>query len=397
MSMTNIAPPLTSWKSYEYFEGGHNYRDIRYQDDGGPDGSPCVWADDSLWTIDTPENPRSILFLLQYRFWNNEPPLDLRGAELQFRLRGDNLALHGAQCYFWAVTYAPSATRWHCTGKPIPISHGRWEEPVVLRLEDDPAQWHCSFASDPACQQDLEQTLATCFSYGFSWVGFSRKVTGRVGLSDFRLLQHVDPAWPYVFNGRQGNERWQTISAAGSRQVFIAEPQRIASGVSAVAGVGGPGLYLAEDYLPIGEPFAFVYLAMIKASDSTGGRDLRNAMVMIRQVARDFDDREGKICFFVEHAASGTRWVLKVPIENRDNQPWCAILATEPAFWGRLSGSLALEEVLAGSSGSAGYDYFGIMLTGSNGKPSGTWGLTQFSIGPTLDERCSRAPDQAGG
>ncbi len=393
MAMENVAPPLESWKSYEYFPGGHIYRDIAYDPLGGVDGRPCVWADDSLWTIDTPENPHSILFLLHYRFWDNQPPLDLRGAELRFRLRGENLALHGARCHFWAVTYTPSATRWHFTGEAIPVSPGCWGDEIVLRLAAEQTQWHRSFAADPENPQVLETTLATCFSYGFSFVGFSEKVTGRIGLADFRLLQEVDPCWPYVFNGQQGGGIWLTMSGAGSCQVPIADSERIAAGNSSLVGDGGAGLYLHGDFLSLGEPFSFVYLAVARAQDTTGGRDLRHAMVMVRQMAESFDVKGGRICFFVEHLASGTRWVLKVPIENLSNQPWCAILTTEPAFWGRLSGSLSLEEVLAGRNGSFGYDFFGLMLTGPEGMPSGTWGMTQFSIGPTLDQRCARAPD----
>ena len=386
MVMKNIAPPLAAWKSYEYFPGGHIYRDVRYEPAGGPDGRPCIWADDSLWTIDTPEEPNSILFLLHYRFWDNQPPLDLRNAELGFRLRGDGLALHGARCHFWAVTYAPSATRWHYTGETISVSRDCWGDEVTIRLAADPAQWHRSFAVDPAHPGDLEPTLACCFSYGFSFVGFSEKVTGRVGLADFRLQQEVDPAWPYVFTGQQGAGDWFTISAAGNRQVPIAAPERVAAGVSALDGDGGPGLYVRGDYLLLGAPFAFVYLAVARARETTGGRDLRHAMVMVRQVAAGFDACGGKICFFVEHVSSGTCWVLKVPIENLDNRPWCAILPTEPAFWGRLSGTMPLEEVLAGKNG-AGYDFFGLMLTGLQGMPSGTWGMTRFSLGPTLDRR----------
>jgi hypothetical protein len=394
MVLKNIAPPLTAWKSYEYFPGGHIYRDIDHDPAGGPGGAPCIWADDALWTIDTPEQPNSILFLLHYRFWENQPPLDLRHAELRFRLRGEGLALHGARCHFWAVTYAPSATRWHYTAETIPVSDGGWGEEVTLRLAVDPSRWHRSFAVDPDNPQDLESTLACCFSFGFSFVGFSQKVTGRIGLADFRLLQEVDPAWPYVFNGKDGVHDWLTLSAAARGQVRIAAPERVAAGICALIGDGGPGLYLHGDYLPLGEPFTFVYLAVARARETTGGRDLRHAMVMVRQAAAGFDAKGGKICFFVEHAASGTRWVLKVPIENRDNRPWCAVLPTDPAFWGRLSGAMPLEEVLAGGNGAAGYDFFGLMLTGTQGMPAGIWGMTQFSLGPTVDRRHAPVPGE---
>ena len=36
-------------------------------------------------------------------------PLDLRGAEVSVYLRGDDLDLKGAKCYFWALA---GGTRW---------------------------------------------------------------------------------------------------------------------------------------------------------------------------------------------------------------------------------------------------------------------------------------------
>jgi len=392
MPIENVAPPLQLWKSYKYLGGdrGHTYHEVRHEPTGGPENGPYVWADDTKWSIDTPEDPPSILFLIQYRIWNNEPPLDLRNAELRFRLRGENLALHGGRCHFWAVTYAPTATRWHYSGESIPIADGCWGDEVVLRLEDDPEKWHHSFSSFRGGEQTLGATLSTCFSYGFSLVGFSEKVTGRICLADFRLHQEVDPCWPYVYNSSKGGSEWLTVSRECGAQVFIAAPERLAGGQSVLVGNGGPGLYLRQDYLSLGSPFAFVYLAMVRAQDSTGGRDLRNALVNVRQVSEGFDAKGGKICFFVEHAASGTRWVLKVPIENCSNQPWSAMLSADEVFWGRLSGTLPLEDVLAGENGRAGYDYFGLMLTGPQGEPSGIWGMTLFSVGPTLDRRCLR-------
>jgi len=70
----------------------------------------------------------------------------------------------------------------------------------------------------------------------------------------------------------------------------------------------------------------------------------------------------------------------------------CAAV-TEPAFWGRLSGSLSLKDMLAGKN-AAGYDFFGLMLTGPQGMPSGTWGMTQFSLGPTLERRHAPVPGE---
>jgi hypothetical protein len=397
MVVTNLAPPLALWKSYAYFPDGHIYRDPRYDPAGGPDGRPCVWADDTLWTIDTPEQPNSILFFIQYRHWLQELPIDLRGAELRFRLRGDHLALHGARCYFWAVTHVPAATRWHFVGQPVAVPEGGWGDEAVLRLAADPAQWHCSFVSKPALHRPagLLPTLAACFSYGFSFVGFSEKVTGRVALADFQMLVEVDPAWPFSYKpGREGEE-WLTVSRNSARQEPITSTARLAAGRSALTGAGGPGLYLLDDYLAIGGQPPFVYLAMAKASGTTGGRDLRNALLMVRQSAAHFDARGGQVCFFVEHAASGTRWVLNVLGGDcsTNNLRWVT-LAPDPQLWRRISGDLPLADILTGNGGTVGYDYFGLMLVGPDSEPRGTWGLIQFSLGPALEPREVAALDE---
>ncbi len=389
MAVVNLAPPLSLWKSYEYFPEGHIYRDPHYDRNGGPDGRPCVWGDDTLWNVDTPEQPHSILFFIHYRFWNKELPMDLRDAQIRCRLRGDGLQLHGASCYFWAVTHVQSTTRYHLVQHPIPISQGSWGDEIVFRLAAEPSQWHCSFVSKPEVFQPvgLVSTLSACFSYGFSFVGFSEKVVGRVGLADFQMLAEIDAAWPFVFNSGRGNgDDWLTVSRARMRQEPINTPTRVAAGQSALTGEAGEGLYLMGDYLPMrGEVFSFIYLAMAKASRTTGGRDLRHALLMVRQSAERFDAQGGQICFFVEHAASGTRWMLNVIGDVSANKLRWVTLSPDSSAWIRVSGNLPLAEVLAGNNSASGYDYFGIMLAGFTGEPHGTWGLIQFSLGPAMD------------
>ncbi len=383
MAIEDIAPPLEGWKSYEYFPGGHHYRDIVFLPVGGPDGRPCIWADDSMWSIDTPENPRSILFLLHYCIWANQPPVDLRGAELRFWLRGENLALHGARCHFWVVSNAPRATRWHFTGNNIPISDACWGEETVLKLTSDPAQWHRSFASDPETPLELEATLATCFSYGFSFVGFSEKVAGRVALADFRLLQKVDPCWPYVFDGQKGIADWWTVSRKKRSQIVAADAQLV-DGEGDLPPENRTGLFFADDFMAIaGSPVPFVYLAFLRAG-AVGRHDLRNALLMCRHDGTAFHPMGGKVLFFVEHAASGTRWALRIELECMDTERYRERLLPDPAYWLRLAGSLPLEEVLAGGDGGSGYDYLGLLLLAPQGEPAGRWGITHFSIGPTI-------------
>jgi len=383
MVMKDIAPPLAAWKSYEYFPGGHNYHLTRYDATGGPDGKECVWADDSMWTIDTPEQPHSILFLIHYSIWDDSPPRDIKNAEIRFRLRGENLALHGARCYFWVVTQFPRATRWHFTGQPLPISFGHWGEPAVLRLEDDPSCWHRSFVSDPTCTAGLTDALSFCLSYGFAFVGFSEKVTGTIGLADFAMFADIDPEWPYLFSSKTGNlSHWLTMSRKRQAVISLASAQWPSHG--ALAGIDGPVILPQGDYLVIKAPVPFAYLAFLSAV-VVGRRDLRNALLIVKQEATAFNPMGGNVCFFVEHAASGTRWMFRIDFDPKDTELYYEMLSVNPAFWACLSGPLSLAEVLAGRESGNGYDYLGFMLVDPHGDPSGSWGISRFSLGPTID------------
>ena len=97
---------------------------------------------------------------------------------------GDGLKLHGASCYFWAHT---SGTRWHCKGRPLEISEGRWEEPSRLTLESDESLWYRSWVRDPKIVADLDTVLAGAGSYGFSLVGFRHEVSGKLAMGSFEL------------------------------------------------------------------------------------------------------------------------------------------------------------------------------------------------------------------
>ena len=135
-----------AWRIYDYAgdnsaetverakkAGGRNvFYPVSWEKSGGFHGSGYIWADDSRWRIDTPENPHSILALLIYQRWKTPrgvgqgtldgkggPVLDLRNAEVSLYLRGDNLDLKGAKLYFWVVS---GFTRWHFDGQPLAVS-----------------------------------------------------------------------------------------------------------------------------------------------------------------------------------------------------------------------------------------------------------------------------------
>ena len=153
-----------SWQIYDY-TGGSGNQNVFYltswEERGGVGDSGYVWADDSRWRIDTPEDPHSILPLILYHRWiaedleegasttprptgfREEEALDLRGARVSVHLRGGDLDLKGAQCYFWVHS---RGTRWHYTGRPLKIHHGEWGPPEHLVLVNDESLWHRSWA-----------------------------------------------------------------------------------------------------------------------------------------------------------------------------------------------------------------------------------------------------------
>lgn len=178
------------WCSYDYHasmvdDGVNVFILAVWQPQGGPGGAGCVWTDHRRWSADTPERPLSILPLIFYRNWIDEGPIDLRGTAMSAYLRGDGLKLDGAKCYFWVHAHG---TRWHCTRHPLATGEGGWgAEPGRALLANDEAAWHCSWSMDRAHPAPLDRVLGEAASYGFSFVGFSSEVTGRLSMADFTL------------------------------------------------------------------------------------------------------------------------------------------------------------------------------------------------------------------
>jgi hypothetical protein len=178
------------WCSYDYHasivaDGVNIFILATWMKEGGVDNGGYIWVDHRRWSADTPEKPLSILPLLFYRNWIDANPIDLRGCEVSVYLRGDGLRLHGAQCYFWVN--APG-TRWHYTAQPLTIREGAWAgEPQRFILHDDERLWHRSWAANPATTLSLTDMLRNALSYGFSFVGFTSEVSGRLSMAEFTI------------------------------------------------------------------------------------------------------------------------------------------------------------------------------------------------------------------
>ena len=177
------------WCSYDYHGSVVAGRNVfvlaTWESQGGVGESGYIWTNHARWSADTPERPLSILPLLLYRSWINADPIDLRGAEVSVFLRGDDLQLDGAQCFFWIHG---QNTRWHYTCRPLSISDGCWDvQPNDLVLEPDEKRWHCSWSRDPDHPAPIASLLAQVDSYGFSFVGFSQEVRGRLCMDEFAI------------------------------------------------------------------------------------------------------------------------------------------------------------------------------------------------------------------
>jgi hypothetical protein len=177
------------WCSYDYHACIVANAEVNilatHRKSGGPNNGPYIWVDHCRWSTDTPERPISILPLYTYRAWMNLDPLDLRGATVSCYLRGDNLDLLGGECYFWANM---GGTRWHFSSHPLHISQGEWAaEPNRFTLVNDESKWHLSWPGLPANPRPLDTMLSVANSYGFSFVGFAREVSGRLSMAQFEI------------------------------------------------------------------------------------------------------------------------------------------------------------------------------------------------------------------
>ncbi|MDP6353666.1 MAG: hypothetical protein QF473_01090 [Planctomycetota bacterium] len=178
------------WCSYDYHwsvvaKGVNIFILTSWSSSGGVSDSGFIWCDETRWSGDTPEDPVSILPFIMYTNWVGLDPLDLREAEVSVFLRGDDLFLGGAQCYFWVVS---AGGRWHFTSKPLTISEGEWApEPNTMTLHNDESLWHLSWSGDPANPPALNDLLADARSYGISLAGFGQEPRGRFSMDEFEI------------------------------------------------------------------------------------------------------------------------------------------------------------------------------------------------------------------
>ena len=180
------------WCSYDYHGCIRADRRLMvltiWEPTGGSDGGGYIWTDEHGWSADTPESPVSVLSFMLYRNWVGASPLDLREARVSVHLRGDDLQLFGAECYFWVVGSGDRG-RWHYNSAPLNISHGSWagEPNNVFTLHNDESLWHRSWSKDPENPPSLDDLLGECHSYGFSFVEFGQVPKGRFAMDELEI------------------------------------------------------------------------------------------------------------------------------------------------------------------------------------------------------------------
>ncbi len=371
----NVYDMTPEWCSYTYSGiESHRYLRCYYTGSGGFNDRAYVTADDSQWTIDTPESPESILALIiPTTLMMKLPPLDLRNIKLSFSLRGDNLQLYGAECYFWVVTFLPKTTRWHYISQPLSIPEGEWSELQILNLTPNESLWHCSFSLQEQ-GTTLTDTLNTCMSFGFSFVGFTQKVTGKLSLSEFTIHQNLNTKLSYFANFTNFS-KWWTLSREQACQV----PALVDSTKNVL-------VLHDENYLALQvNNLFYMYLAFIKRVDSTCFMQLHNRtfffMLGSRELALEpaINYQQGNMYFFIENTLTNTIWILRRPIPQGITVGKI-ILYDNESYWIRLTGNASLSSVMSGEQHEFGYDYLGFMLVGIQNLPTGYWTLVEFYV-----------------
>mgnify|MGYP006152231697 FL=1 len=178
-----------SWCSYDYHGSvvseTNNFILATHEKNGGVNDSGYIWVDQTRWSADTPESPISILPLIFYRNWVNTDSINLLDANISVYLRGDNLQLDGAQCYFW-VLY--NNTRWHYTDVPLVINENEWtNKPHSFSINPEESKWNNSWSIIPNQPESLLSVIKNCESYGFSLVGFKQEPRGRISMDEFSI------------------------------------------------------------------------------------------------------------------------------------------------------------------------------------------------------------------
>ena len=180
------------WSVY-YYQPQHIFYPVTHSLTGGAEGGGFISADDSRWTIDTPETPDSVLAFLTYTRWHVPALFDvnIHQKDVSFYLRSRGADLKGATAYFWLFlqgwTGGGNPGRWYKTSVPLSIGTGEWGSKNTINIASYGDGWTKSF---PVEITDYPM-FDVVYSWGIGLRGFSEKPTGILDLSNFKIAAAV--------------------------------------------------------------------------------------------------------------------------------------------------------------------------------------------------------------
>lgn len=108
---------------------------------GGVNGRGYIWLDDTRWGVDIPDGKNILTASLRREAYNFGP--DLRGATVEFAVRGQDLNLKGGYANLY-IYHAATGTTTHLSGRKFEIINGQWTR-VSIRLEPEESLWYRSW------------------------------------------------------------------------------------------------------------------------------------------------------------------------------------------------------------------------------------------------------------
>lgn len=186
-------PRMDGWHAYDYRAGANIRPAVNMHNPAVPLPGGAVRVDDSMWSIDDPESPKSVLALMRYDEWTvrdgrlattRNPGDDLRGSCVRFKLRGA-VDLHGGHLTFWVMSPAVGQ-RWHT---PLPLSAvtSGWQQ---VEIRPSEVNWRRSWSwNGPKAKPELDIALGAAGSYGIGIVGFGdeQEPAGWLEMRNFRV------------------------------------------------------------------------------------------------------------------------------------------------------------------------------------------------------------------
>jgi hypothetical protein len=163
------------WSAYDWHAGardggGNTFYPASWSSEG------YAWVDDSRWRIDWPEQPPSILALVNHFAWHGmcRNGIDLRGAAISFDLRGIDLDLKGGHADLFVNDLNGAR---HKIAQPLALSNDRWSHNEVII---DDTGWASSWQNG----NDADVDPFDITGFGIAFRGFGTEPSGRLAIDN---------------------------------------------------------------------------------------------------------------------------------------------------------------------------------------------------------------------